>query len=260
MRILILGGTRDARRLATQIGGDARFDALMSLAGRTANPAALPGPVRSGGFGGADGLARFLEDGGFAAVVDATHPFAANISANAVAATQATGLPLGSLVREPWREMDGDRWTTAADVRAAAGALGVEPRRVFLTVGRQELGAFAAFPQHSYIARTIDPPGDTALPPDFTLIQARPPFDVEAETAFLFEQRIDVLVSKNSGGDETYAKIAAARALGIPVIMVARPHKPAGEILSSAAEAMTWLERVSARHALPSPAISRRGV
>ncbi len=260
MRILILGGTREARALATLISGDGRFDALLSLAGRTANPAALPVPVRSGGFGGADGLARFLKEGGFAAVIDATHPFAANISANAVAAAQETGLPLGSLVREPWREVEGDRWTTVGDVRAAAEVLDSNPRRVFLTVGRQELGAFAAAPQHSYIARTIDPPSDTALPPDFTLIQARPPFDVGAETAFLSEKRIDVLVSKNSGGEETYAKIAAARALGLPVVMVARPHKPVGVTLTSAADAMSWLEGLSGSHAPPSPSISRRGV
>ncbi|HEX2841033.1 cobalt-precorrin-6A reductase [Hyphomicrobium sp.] len=259
MRILILGGTREARTLATLLSGDARFDVLLSLAGRTANPAALPVPVRSGGFGGADGLARFLKDGGFAALIDATHPFAANISANAVAAAQETGLPLGSLQREPWREIEGDRWTTVADVHAAADALGTEPRRVFLTVGRQELGAFATVPQHSYIARTIDPPQGVALPPDFTLVQARPPFDVSAETAFLSEQRIAVLVSKNSGGDETYAKIAAARALELSVVMVARPHKPAGVRLARPVDAIAWLGEIDP-HAPPSPTISRRGV
>lgn len=260
MRILILGGTSEARALAALIGADARFDGLLSLAGRTATPAPLPIQVRSGGFGGADGLARFLIDGGFEAVIDATHPFAINISANAVAAAHATGLALGTLLRKPWTEEPGDRWIKVPDARCAADALGAAPRRVFLTVGRLELGAFAAAPQHSYIARTIDPPQDVALPPNFTLIQARPPFDIEAEQRFLGDQCIDVLVSKNSGGADTYAKIAAARALHLPVVMVDRPLKPAGVELASAAEAVSWLVELRAAHEPPSPAVSRRGV
>jgi precorrin-6A/cobalt-precorrin-6A reductase len=260
MRVLILGGTGEARKLATLVGCDRRLDVLLSLAGRTQAPAAMPVATRIGGFGGADGLARFLREGGYDALIDATHPFAAIISANAVAAAKATGVPLGTLLRAPWRELAGDRWTRVGDMRAAADALGVVPRRVFLTVGRLERGAFAAAPQHTYIARTIDPPRGVALPPQLTLIQARPPFDETTETRFLVEQQIDVLVSKNSGSAETYGKIAAARALGIPVVMLDRPLKPAGVPLNSAQEAAAWLEELRCAHDVPSPLASRRGV
>lgn len=260
MRVLILGGTGEARALATRIGGDARLDVLLSLAGRTAAPARLPVPTRTGGFGGAEGLAQFLTEGRFDALVDATHPFAAQISAHAVAAARESGVPLGTLVRPPWIEKPGDRWIDVADMAAAAEALGTAPRRVFLTVGRLELGAFAAAPQHTYIARTIDPPRDVALPPDLTLVQARPPFDAEAEARFIAEQRIDVLVSKNSGSAETYGKIAAARQLGLPVVMVARPAKPAGLVLHGPEAAALWLEDLAARHGTASPSVSRRGV
>ena len=215
---------------------------MLSLAGRTRAPAQQAITTRIGGFGGVDGLVRWLDHERTEAVVDATHPYAVNISANAVAATRALGLPLGSIVREPWKPVDGDDWKTVADAAKAASALGVEPRRVLLTVGRLELSAFASAPQHDYIARTIDPAGDIALPPRIAFIAERPPFSLEAETDLMQRERIEVVVSKNSGSPETYAKITAARALRIPVVMIDRPHKPAGTPLSDTAAALHWLE------------------
>jgi precorrin-6A/cobalt-precorrin-6A reductase len=242
MRILILGGTSEARELGKLLAADSRFEPVLSLAGRTRAPAVQPVTTRVGGFGGVDGLVRWLDHERMEAVVDATHPYAVNISANAVAATRALGLPLGSIVREPWQPVDGDDWKAVTNAENAASALGDEPRRVLLTVGRLELAEFAAAPQHDYIARTIDPAGDIALPPRIAFIAERPPFSLEAETALMQRERIDVLVSKNSGSPETYAKIAAARALGIPVVMIDRPHKPAGTPLPNAAAALHWLE------------------
>lgn len=259
MRVLILGGTSEARVLAELLTGDGRFAAVLSLAGRTAAPAALPIMTRSGGFGGAEGLAQYLTEERIAGVVDATHPFADRISANAVQACSTAGVPLGSLVRAPWSFVPGDRWTVVRNVPAAVRALGSEPRRVLVTVGRMELGAFTAAPQHSYVARTIDVP-EGELPPKLTLIQARPPFDQMAEARLMKEHNIEIVVSKNSGGAETYGKIAAARSLKIPVIMVARPHKPTGKALASPAEAYSWLEELLAAHVRSPAESSRRGV
>jgi precorrin-6A/cobalt-precorrin-6A reductase len=242
MRILILGGTSEARELGKLLAADARFEPVLSLAGRTRAPAAQPITTRVGGFGGVDGLVRWLDHERTEAVVDATHPFAVNISANAVAATQTLGLPLGSIVRETWLPIEGDNWNTVTDAACAASALGDMPRRVLLTVGRLELSAFTEAPQHDYIARTIDPAGDIALPPRIAFIAERPPFSLEAEHTLMQRERIDVVVSKNSGSPETYAKIAAARALRIPVVMIDRPHKPAGTPLPDAAAALNWLE------------------
>jgi precorrin-6A/cobalt-precorrin-6A reductase len=225
-------------------------------------PSPLPLPTRIGGFGGAEGLHRYLIDERIDAVIDATHPFAVRISANAVVAANSARIPIGSLVRPPWEARDGDTWSVVAGPLEAAAALGVAPRRVFLTVGRLELSAFASAPHHTYIARTIDPAGDIALPPQMSFIRARPPFDHHAEAAFLAREKIDVVVSKNAGSDETYGKIAAARALHIPVVMIARPAKAQGIPLASIEAALTWLDGLSevcAAH-VPHDARSPRGV
>jgi precorrin-6A/cobalt-precorrin-6A reductase len=243
LRILVLGGTTEAGELARLITGDGRFEATLSLAGRTSNPRPQPLSTRIGGFGGADGLARFLGETRIDVVVDATHPYADQISANAVAACSTTGVPLVSLTRPPWQARTRDRWQTVSDADAAAVALGPRPRRVFLSLGRLELHAFAPAPQHHYIARTIDPPQQAALPPDIHFLQARGPFDLAAEVRLLRDEKIDVVVSKNSGGTATYAKIEAARDLGLPVVMIARPYKPAGHVVRSAEEALAWLDR-----------------
>ena len=233
MRVLILGGTTEASALAKLIAGDSRFEATLSLAGRTSAPKPQPLPTRVGGFGGAQALAQWLLDEKIEAVVDATHPYADQISANAVAACRQAHLPLASIVRAVWEAEPGDRWQVVPNAGTAATALGKASRRVFLSLGRLELRAFTVAPQHRYIARTIDLPQDVELPPDTRFIRARGPFDLAAETKLLTDEKIDVIVSKNSGGSATYPKIEAARRLGLPVILIARPDKPAGHAVTS---------------------------
>ncbi len=242
MRILILGGTAEASALAKLIAGDRRFQPTLSLAGRTASPAEPPIPYRIGGFGGAEGLAAWIKAEGVIAVVDATHPFAARISANAVKAAEAAGVPLATVIRPAWTPQAGDRWISVPTPEAAAAALGTVPRTVFLATGRLELPAFAGAPQHTYIARVIDHPGDVVLPPRIEFIYDRGPFAAAAEAQLLAGFRAEIVVSKNSGGAATYGKIEAARALGLAVVMIQRPEKPAVHALSGAPEAMRWLE------------------
>jgi precorrin-6A/cobalt-precorrin-6A reductase len=243
MRVLILGGTTEASELAYLLADDRRFEITLSLAGRTSNPRMQPVAMRIGGFGGVDGLATWLQLQEISAVIDATHPYADQISSHAVAASRQLAIPLASITRPAWQPQPDDRWQMVASAEAAADALGPEPRRVFLTLGRLELGVFAERPHHHYLARTVDPPQDIALPPDIRLVLDRGPFDRRAETALLRQERIDVLVSKNSGGAATYAKIEAARELGIAVVMIARPHKPCGHAVRNAEAALSWLEQ-----------------
>jgi precorrin-6A/cobalt-precorrin-6A reductase len=257
MRVLILGGTTEASELTRLLASDPRFEATVSLAGRTANPKVQPVRTRIGGFGGVDGLAAWLAQEEIQTVIDATHPYADQISANAVAACDRLAIPMASIMRSAWQGKAGDDWREVASADAAADALGPAPRNVFLSLGRLELGAFANAPHHHYVARTIDPPGDVALPPDIRLLFGRGPFDRESEASLLAREKIDVLVSKNSGGAATYAKIEAARELKVPVVMIARPDKPHGHPLASAEEALIWLEQRLAHRAV---SCSARGV
>lgn len=239
--LLILGGTTEATALAARLAADCPgIAATVSLAGRTQAPRPLPLPMRIGGFGGAEGLARFLMASGTRAVVDATHPFAAIMPFNAAEACRAAGVPLLALTRPAWEQVDGDRWTRVHTMVEAAAALGASPRRVFLTIGRQELAAFAAAPQHAYLARVIDPP-EGQVPPRLTLIRDRGPFDAEAEVALMRRERIEVVVAKNAGGEATAGKIVAARRLGLPVVMVSRPAKPTVPTVATVDDAMAWL-------------------
>lgn len=247
MRLLILGGTTEASALARLLADDARHEAILSLAGRTANPRPQPIATRVGGFGGADGLAHWLDAERTDAVIDATHPYADQISRNAVEACKRLGVPLVSIVRPAWQAELNDRWQIVPDADAAVRALGPAPRQVFLSLGRQELHLFAAAPQHHYLARSVDAPDSSGLPPDLVVVQARGPFDRDAERTLLRDRRIDVVVSKNSGGDATYAKIAAARELGLPVIMIARPDKPVGLIVTSPQGALDRLAHIGRR-------------
>jgi precorrin-6A/cobalt-precorrin-6A reductase len=247
LRVLILGGTTEASALAKLLDGDSRVDPILSLAGRTMAPRPQPIKTRSGGFGGIDGLVHYLRSEKIAAVIDATHPYADQMSAHAVAACTTTKIPLASLVRPPWSQIAGDRWQSVPDTEAAARALGATPRRVFLSLGRQELHVFATAPQHNYVARVIEPPDNAGLPSDLKIIQSRGPFDLAAETRLLTDEKIELLVSKNAGGGATYAKIEAARALGLPVVMVARPDKPRGHVVASAEAAVAWLHDVASR-------------
>jgi len=257
IRVLILGGTTEASDLTRLLAADPRFETTLSLAGRTANPKMQPVQTRVGGFGGPDGLAAWLQREKIDVVVDATHPYADQISSNAVTACTQLEMPLASIVRPAWQPQSDDNWLIVASADAAADAVGPEPRRVFLSVGRQELSAFATRPHHHYIARTIDPPDDIALPPDIRFLFSRGPFDTAAETELLERETIEVLVSKNSGGAATYAKIEAARVLGIPVVMIARPHKPCGHAVRNAEAAVVWLEQQLAHRAT---SCSARGV
>ncbi len=242
-RVLILGGTAEAAALARALAEDARVAATTSLAGRTRAPAELPGAVRRGGFGGAQALADYLAARAVDLLVDATHPFAARISRNAVQACAAGGVPRLVLTRAPWTAREGDRWTPVPDAQAAAAALPGLGARVFLTIGRQELAAFAGLDTVWFLVRLVEPPEDPILFEDFRLVLGRGPCSLEQETALLRAHGIDVVVSKNRGGPGTYAKIEAARAFGLPVVMVERPALPEGEIVESVAAALAWIER-----------------
>ena len=244
MRVLILGGTTEASALARLAAAAPRLDAVLSLAGRTTQPLPQPIPVRTGGFGGTAGLRAYLREAGIDALVDATHPFAATMSAHAEQAASATGVDRVAIVRPEWVAAPGDRWTVVPGMADAAQAIGASPRRVLLTVGQQDLGPFADAPQHHYIIRSIEPPA--LRPPRAVFIPGRGPFDEADERRLLNDHRIEVLVSKNAGGAATRPKLDAVRGLGLPVIMVARPPGPADPRVATAAEAMAWLHRQAA--------------
>ncbi len=218
------------------------MDAVYSYAGRTDTPAAPPLPVRVGGFGGVAGLADWLRAEGISHVVDATHPFAAQMSRNAVEAAAATGIPLIALEREPWKAGEGDRWTDVPDLAAAVAALGEAPRRVFLAIGRQTLDAFAGAPQHHYLLRLVDPPTEPLPLPRAEAVIARGPFTLEGDRALLKAHRIEVIVAKNAGGAGAEAKLVAARELGLPVVLIDRPWVPERRVARTVGEVMGWLE------------------
>jgi precorrin-6A/cobalt-precorrin-6A reductase len=221
--ILILGGTADARLLAGKLAEDSGYRLLLSMAGRTRDPVPQPVPMRTGGFGGADGLAAFITEHGFNLVVDATHPYAARISGNAVLAAEIAHVPLVTLQRPAWEKQPDDNWQRVADVESAVCSLGTESQNAFLALGRQELLPFEAAPQHHYLIRSVDPVEPPLGVPHALYITARGPFAVEDEISLLRENRISFIVCKNSGGTAAYAKIEAARQLGIRVLMIARP-------------------------------------
>jgi len=239
-KLLILGGATEASALA-QAAAEAGVDAVLSLAGRVARPARQPLPTRVGGFGGPEGLAAHLRAGGFTHLVDATHPFAARMSANAVAASAAAGVALAALVRPAWTPQPGDRWTRVADMPGAVAALDGARRRVMLAIGRTHLAAFAAQPQHHYLLRLVDPPETPPPLPDHACVIARGPFTEAADRALMRARRIDLVVSKNAGGAGARAKIDAARALGLPVIMIDRPDMPPRREFSTPAQVLDWL-------------------
>lgn len=226
LRILILGGTAEASALAEALQSDARFAPILSLAGATHAPRLPKIEFRIGGFGGADGLVQYLEQHRIDVLVVATHPFARQIRANAVAAASALQLPLLILDRPLWRAQAGDQWQHVPDTGTAAAALGASPKRVWLTIGRKDLAAFAAHPHHWYLIRTIDPPPAEHLPPRAEFLSARGPFSEANEAALLQTRGIEVLITKDSGGTATEAKLAAARACRVPVILIDRPPMP----------------------------------
>lgn len=239
MRVLLLGGTGEARALARLLDGDDHLHVTSSLAGRVAHPVLPVGDVRVGGFGGADGLAAYLRAEGIDVVVDATHPFAARISANAATACAATGVPMLGLRRPGFTHHDGDRWVRVPTLADAARVLPDLGRRALLTTGRQEVGAFAQVEGVWFLVRAIDPPD--VLPPDAELLLARGPFTLDDEVALMRERGIDVVVTKDSGGAMTSAKLDAARTLGLPVVVVDRPPYPDVPTVATPADAAAWL-------------------
>jgi len=213
----------------------------LSLAGRTAAPAPQGVPVRVGGFGGSKGLAKYLAAERINVLIDATHPYAATMSDSAARAVQLIDVRLLALRRPPWAAVKGDRWIEVADAQHAVTALGQDPRHVFLTLGRQELGPFRQAPQHHYLIRSVDPISPPLAVPHATYLTARGPFTEADDLALLKEHSIDAVVSKNSGGPATYSKIAAARALGIEVIMITRPELPEMPSVDSVEAVLDWL-------------------
>lgn len=243
-RILLLGGTTEAS-LAAHALAQAGVKAVFSYAGRTQSPAPQPLPMRVGGFGGAGGMIDYIKAEGISHVIDATHPFAAQISANAQTACAALGLPLLALQRAPWVAGVGDDWRDVGDIAGAVAALPSQPARVFLAIGKQNVQAFAALPQHHFLLRLVDAPAAPPLP-NATVIIAKGPFDVAGDTALLRDHRITHIIAKNAGGAGAEAKLIAARALGLPVIMIARPQLPARDTAASVPDMMAWLAHHSA--------------
>ncbi len=241
-RLLILGGTAEGAALARGGADIAGLTVVSSLAGRTRAPVSLPGETRVGGFGGAPAMAEYLRETGTTLVVDATHPYAAVISRNAAEACEAVGLPRLMLTRPAWTPEPGDRWIEVDDADEAAARVADVGVRAFLTIGRQEIGAFAGLESVWFLARFVEPL-DAPLPlARGEAIHDRGPFGVADERALLAAHRIDVVIAKNSGGDATYGKIVAAREAGLPVIMIRRPPLPGGETVDDAAAALAWIE------------------
>lgn len=239
-RALILGGTSDANRLA-EAAARLGLDAIYSYAGRTQAPAVQSLPTRIGGFGGASGLVDYIRQQRITHVVDATHPFAVEMSRNAVAACATTGNALIALERAPWKQSPGDNWIEVEDVAAAAAALPEQRARVFLAIGRQHLAPFAARPQHTYTLRFADAP-DAALPlPDASVIVSRGPFALAGDLDLMRSRNIEWIVARNAGGNGAFAKIEAARQLGLPVVMIARPALPERQSTESIDDVLAFL-------------------
>ena len=238
--LLILGGTTEASALADYI---AKTDvkATISYAGRVARVRPQPIPKRIGGFGGVAGLVDYIRAEHITHIVDATHPFASQMSHNAIAACQQTNIPLVALTRPAWQKQPGDKWHEVPDIAAAATALPQEKRRIMLAIGRMHLREFYHRPEHFYLLRLVDAP---EVPPAFpeTIIEvSRGPFTTDNDMALMTEHKIDLIVAKNAGGKGAYAKIAAARALGIEVVMITRPAITGRDEVASAEEVYHWL-------------------
>ncbi|PPQ33740.1 cobalt-precorrin-6A reductase [Rhodopila globiformis] len=239
--LLILGGTTEGYALAAALVGAAGLRVVSSLAGRTANPRLPAGACRIGGFGGPEGLAAYLRESRIAAVVDATHPFASQMGWNAAAACAATGTSLLRLERPAWQPGPGDHWHVVADWTEAAEIVGRIARHALLALGRQEIGAFAPLDHVRFLIRMVDPPDPMPRFAQAELLLARGPFTEDAEYALLRDRRIDTIVCKNSGGSATDGKLAAARRLGIPVVMRRRPARPDTPHAATVAEAVAWV-------------------
>ncbi|WP_010546351.1 cobalt-precorrin-6A reductase [Sphingomonas elodea] len=249
--VLLLGGTTEASALARLLAAHG-LPATLSYAGRTDSPRPQPVPVRIGGFGGVAGLAAYLREQRVTHLVDATHPFAATMSGHAVAAAAQAGVPLVALTRAAWTPEAGDRWQRVPDIAAAVAALAGPPRRILLALGRMHVAAFAAQPQHHYVLRFVDPPAEPPVLPRHHLVVDRGPFTPAGDQALMTAHGIDLVVCKNAGGSGAAAKLVAARALGIPVLMIDRPALPPRREVTDPQAVLDWLA-----HA---PSATKRGV
>ncbi|MBY5931785.1 cobalt-precorrin-6A reductase [Tateyamaria omphalii] len=238
--LLILGGTTEATAFANA-AAEKGLTGTVSFAGRVDRPKRQPLPQRIGGFGGVSGLIEYLHAQKITHVIDATHPFAAQMSRNAVAACAQADVPLLALTRAPWSAQPGDDWTHVPNIASAVAALDQPAKRVMLAVGRMHLAEFAPNPQHFYLLRLVDPPKDPPPFPGHHVLVSRGPFTQDDDRALMQDHRIDLVVSKNAGGTGAYAKIAAARSLGLPVVMIDRPAVPERQEAHSVAEVMDWL-------------------
>ncbi|MGY2736163.1 cobalt-precorrin-6A reductase [Sphingomonas sp. UYP23] len=244
--VLILGGTTEASALATALA-ERGVRATLSYAGRVARPKPQPVAVRIGGFGGVAGLVAWLGAERVTHLVDATHPFAAQMSANAVSAAAQAGVPNIALSRPGWVEEDGDRWTRVADIAGAVAALAGPRRNVMLALGRMHVATFAAQPQHRYLLRFVDMPSEAVAPPDCRLVVDRGPFTVAGDVALLRENAIDLVVCKDAGGTGAHAKLIAARSLGVPVVMIDRPWLPERTEVHDVAAVLAWIGHAADR-------------
>jgi precorrin-6A/cobalt-precorrin-6A reductase len=240
---LVLGGTAEARELAGALDADG-VPVVSSLAGRVSRPRLPAGEVRIGGFGGPDGLARWLAEHGVAAVVDATHPFAERISASAASACADAGVELLRLERPGWSERPGDRWHWVGGLDEAAALVPGLGTRVLLTTGRQGLAAFAGVEAAWFLVRCVDPP-DPPLPPDCEVLLDRGPYELDGELALIDRHGIDLVVTKDSGGAHTSAKLDAARERELPVVVVRRPPRRAVPTVASVTDALAWVARAA---------------
>ena len=240
--ILLFAGTTEATQIAETLVRDHHVDVLSSLAGVTTDPVQRFGRIRSGSFGGTEGLIRHLRTQPVDAIVDATHPFAAVMPFHVAAAAKATSIPHCRVVRPAWVPTSEDHWTEVVDLVGAAEALRAHgARRVMLSIGRQGVAHFADLDDW-FLIRAIEGPDE--VPRHHQLIMSRGPFALESERELLRTHRIDVIVTKNSGGDSTSAKLICARELGIHVVMVARPRQPDVTTVSKVAQAVSWLDEV----------------
>jgi precorrin-6A/cobalt-precorrin-6A reductase len=237
--LLILGGTTEASDLARAVA-DRGINAIFSYAGRVARPREQPIETRVGGFGGVDGLVAYLTANIITHVIDATHPFAQGMSRNAAIACARAGVPLAALSRPAWQRINGDQWREVADIDAAVQALQGPAQRVFLALGRMHLEAFTAQPQHHYLLRLVDAPDREPLP-DCEVIVARGPFDLDGDIALMRRHGTQLVVCKNAGGVGARAKLDAARHLGLPVLMIARPELPERQEFARVDQVLDWL-------------------
>lgn len=250
--VLLLGGTTEASALARLLAAEG-IPAVLSYAGRTRSPLTQPVSVRIGGFGGVSGLAAYLREQRVTHLVDATHPFAATMSANAVAAAGLAGIPLIALTRPVWVAGAGDAWRHVDSIAAAVAALAGPPRRVMLALGRMHIDAFAAQPQHHYLLRFVDKPAERPLLPRHSLVVDRGPFTAEGDMRLLQGHAIDLVVSKNAGGAGAKAKLIAARNLGLPMLMIDRPVLPGRTEVYRPEGVLSWLDHADT-------SITERGV